>query len=68
MRNVTYNICEAVDDGSISWERLARMALDHMGEDQVLAMADSNVMGFDYLIEDEEVTEEVDITLNKPVD
>ena len=53
VREVTEKLIDLAEDGVLSWEAIARAALDYMSEDEVADMAQCNE-----LIEDEEEDEE----------
>ena len=53
VREVTEKLIDLAEDGVLSWEAIARAALDYMSEDEVADMARCNE-----LIEDEEEDEE----------
>ena len=55
VRKATNKVIEMAEEGVLSWEAIARAALDYMSEDEVAAMAWYN--GF---IEDEDEEEEKD--------
>ena len=53
VREATEKLIDLAEDGVLSWEAIARAALDYMSEDEVADMAQCNE-----LIEDEEEDEE----------
>ena len=55
IRKHTNRLIELAEDGVISWEDIARMALNYMSEDEVEDMARGT---FEYLEDNEEEDEE----------
>ena len=55
VRKATNKVIEMAEEGVLSWETIARAALDYMSEDEVADMAQCNEF-----IEDEDEEEEED--------
>lgn len=55
MRKATNKVIEMAEEGVLSWEAIARAALDYMSEDEVADMAQCNEF-----IDDESEDEEED--------
>jgi len=65
VRRVTNDIINAVEDGFLDWEEVARAALKYMSEDEVEDMARLN----DWLIaDDEDLEEDLDIEFDEEYD
>ena len=53
-RKATMWLIDSAEDGCISWEVVARAALNYMSEDDVQDMCDANNFPFDEVENDEE--------------
>lgn len=57
VREVTNKIFDAVDEGTLSWEQVARGALQYMSEQDIAEMAHNEEF---FLYEDEEEDEDLE--------